>query len=116
MLLPMTPVPGGTHAIAATDVSARRALPGPSATTSQGVNQLRQYKVVNAAASASTVFVRFLADNSGAAVVPAAPATAGDTPILPGAIEVFTAAATYIATICASGGTATVYVTAGDGA
>ncbi len=113
--LPMTPTPAGTIIVAATDASARRALPGTSATTSQGASRLRQYIVSSSPASASIAYLRFLAADSGTAVIPTTGPVLGDVPIFPGSIQTFTADATYIATICPTSGTATLYVTAGDG-
>ena len=107
MLLPMTLIPGGAVSRSVNTGSQRVALGGPSATTSQAVQQTRQYTVYNSTTSANEAHICF-----GDVTVTASATT--DLPIAPGAYLTFTANATYIATICASG-TATIWVAAGDG-
>lgn len=116
-LMPMTLIPGGTVARSVNTGSQRVALGGPSLTTSQGVQQTRQYIVSSDPASANVAFVRF-----GNVTVTASATT--DFPVFPGSYHTFTETATdsagasaalYIAAICATG-SATLYISAGDGA
>lgn len=108
MLLPMTLIPGGAKTLAVTtSADVRVALGGPSAATSQGVQQMRQYIVYSSTASANEAHIRF-GDSTVQAVVTT------DIPIAPGSYHAFTAAATYIGARCASD-TATLWIAAGDG-
>lgn len=98
MSIPFTPA--GTVTVAATAASASAAL--PNADTQHTVRIVSD-------AGGSLAFIKF----GDASVV----ATVNDTPVMPGAIELFrkSAAQTHIAAITASG-TATIYATTGDGA
>lgn len=90
---------GATKSLAVTDSTGRVALTGPGRSAS--------VRIVNA--GASTAFVKF-----GGSTVEAATT---DMPILPGTVEIFDLpeSATYMAGICASGLTATLYATTGQG-
>lgn len=98
MLNPFTP--GGTATLAVTAASSSVALPAGYT--------FGQVMITNAPDS-STAFIAF-GDSS-------VTATTTDTPILPSAAYTFTISpdVTHMAGICAGAGTATVYVTRGQG-
>lgn len=102
---PLTPLAAGSVALAVTGTTGRVALPGISATTSQGVRQLRQYVITNA--GPQTAYIAF-----GTVAVVAVVATG--YPLLPGTKETFSASDAYVAAITASG-TASLVISAGDG-
>jgi len=98
MTLPFIPS-GATKSLSASGTSASVALTGPGRSAS--------VRIVNA--GPNTAFIRFTA------TTPTAVTT--DMPILPGTVEIFDMpeSAAYLGAICASGKTATLYATTGQG-
>lgn len=101
---PLTPLAAGSVALAVTGTTGRVALPGISASTSQGVRQLRQYVITNA--GPDTAYIRF-----GSSTVEAVVATG--YPVLPGSQQTFSATDTHVAGISST--TAALVISAGDG-
>jgi hypothetical protein len=105
---PFSPDFANTKSISATSTSANVAIAAVdfnTGTLGQGYNVMR---IVNA--GPNTVFLRW-----GTASTTTALAT--DMPMLAGTVEVFTNSpdTSYVAAICASAQTATVYITCGEG-
>jgi hypothetical protein len=97
MMQPFRPVANGTLTLSATTSSSRVQV--------SAVAVPQEYRIYNA----GTVAV-FIEDGNSAVTAN----TTADVPIAPGAIEVLTLAGTHVAGITASG-TATIYITPGDG-
>lgn len=102
---PMTPLQAGSVALAVTGTTGRVALPGPSATTAQGIRELRQYTITNV--GAETAYIAF-----GTVAVTAVVATG--FPVLSGTQVTFSASDAYVAGITAAG-TTSLIISTGDG-